>query len=137
MQGVDFNYLVLGINESVNSLAMTDYAKRKNVRWLNDIDCDGIESCLPLIDKLATSVDYLYLSICMDVFPASAAPGVSAPASLGIDPRLVIKLLKYIKQHYGDKVILLDVAEMNPQYDIDARTAKLAARLIATYVADS
>jgi len=52
---------------------------------------------------------------------------------LGISPTLVINTLHFLAQHqntYGYQWRLCDVAEMNPNYDIDSRTAKLAARLI-------
>ena len=61
------------------------------------------------------------------------APGVSAPNALGISVEFVINMLHWIAQsqttfHYNWQ--LADIAEMNPTYDIDSRTAKLAARLI-------
>jgi formiminoglutamase len=78
-------------------------------------------------------IDLLYVTVCLDAFPASAAPGVSAPSALGVDPLLVIRVLRYLaekQQAMQYQWQLCDIAEMNPQFDIDSRTAKLAARLI-------
>jgi formiminoglutamase len=78
-------------------------------------------------------VDELYVTVCLDAFPAHIAPGVSAPSALGISVEFVIQMLRWIAQsqsefHYNWG--LADIAEMNPTCDIDNRTAKLAARLI-------
>jgi formiminoglutamase len=82
---------------------------------------------------MLAEIDELYVTVCLDTFPASIAPGVSAPSSLGISVEFVINMLHWIAQsqsafHYNWQ--LTDIAEMNPNYDIDNRTAKLAARLI-------
>ena len=77
-------------------------------------------------------VDQLYVTICLDAFPASAAPGVSAPSALGIDVLFVIQVLHFLAQQQAAcnyRWALCDIAEMNPAFDIDKRTAKLAARL--------
>jgi formiminoglutamase len=52
---------------------------------------------------------------------------------LGISPQFVINMLHWLAESQSDLSFnwqLADVAEMNPTYDIDNRTAKLAARLI-------
>ena len=78
-------------------------------------------------------VDHLYITVCLDAFPGHLAPGVSAPSSLGISLKFVIECIRWLaqsQQDYGYQWQLADVAEMNPQFDIDNRTAKLAARII-------
>ena len=75
-------------------------------------------------------MDYLYITVCLDVFPASYAPGVSAPAALGVNPNTIVQLLDSLKRQFASKIIAFEVAEMNPTFDIDDRTARLAARLI-------
>ena len=73
-------------------------------------------------------VDWLYVSICLDVLPAAVAPGVSAPAGFGMPLAVLESLLKYLKQ--SGKVRYTDIVELNPKFDIDQRTAKVAARLV-------
>ena len=73
-------------------------------------------------------VDHLYLSIDMDGFSSAFAPGVSAPSPLGFEPKVVFKLLKWILN--SKKVRACDIAELNPSYDQDEQTARLAATLI-------
>ena len=132
-----FHYFVLGINPSVNTSSLFDYANQKNVQWLSDIELGtrSLQSINLQLTQFCTAVDHIYITICLDVFPGQIAPGVSAPASLGINPLTVIQLIQALKQ-FKSKTLMLDIAEMNPLFDIDNRTARLAARLIQEFVAD-
>ena len=80
--------------------------------------------------------DYLYLTIDIDVFPASTAPGVSAPAVRGVPFEIIEPIIFDIltaKNPEGiPKLLLADMAEFNPNFDIDNQTARLAARLAWT-----
>ena len=127
-----FHYACLGVAGSSNTSALFSYAKQTNTRYLLDIDCN-LKAAKQLLKPMLTAVDELYITICLDSFPANIAPGVSAPSALGIPVEFVINMLHWIAQsqttfHYNWQ--LADIAEMNPTYDIDNRTAKLAARLI-------
>ncbi len=130
-----FNYLVLGINPTANTQALFEYAKQKNVRLVEDVDCtlDRLGELERVISAFLNSIDELYLTICLDVFSACHVPGVSAPSAVGVEPVVVIKLLKKLKfmcKQHRVTLRVADVAEMNPEYDQDNRTAKLAARLV-------
>lgn len=131
-QNQPFHYACLGVAESSNTSALFNYAKQTQTRYLLDIDCN-VNAAKQLLETMLAAVDELYITVCLDAFPASVAPGVSAPSALGISVEFVIKMLHWIAQsqstlHYNWQ--LTDIAEMNPYYDIDNRTAKLAARLI-------
>ena len=64
----------------------------------------------------------------MDVFSACSAPGVSAPQPFGISPH---SFLRYFKEAINwEAVETLDIAEVAPKFDIDNRTAKLAANIV-------
>ena len=73
-------------------------------------------------------VDYVYATIDLDGFSSAYAPGVSAPSPMGFSPDIVLESLKIIID--SQKLISLDIAEMNPKYDVDGQTAKLAASLV-------
>ena len=124
-------YLCLGVSRFANTAALFDRARVLGVRWVEDGDCR--EECFPAlrgeIEALLARVDHLYLTVCLDVFPAAAAPGVSAPSALGVAPALVERLLDAVTA--SGKLRVADVAELNPRHDIDGRTARLAARLVA------
>lgn len=70
----------------------------------------------------------IHLSIDLDVLPAAVAPGVSAPASFGVEFALLRAMVSAVAA--TGRVALLDVVELNPAFDVDNRTAKAAARLI-------
>jgi len=54
---------------------------------------------------------------------------VSAPAARGVPLEVVEHLLTWIRNKAGNRLALADIAEYNPAFDIDGRTAKVAARL--------
>ena len=83
--------------------------------------------------EFLANVDCLYLTFCLDVFPAALAPGVSAPAALGVNPQWVMETIAAI----GDLCrecdvnwLMADVAELSPVHDSSNATARLAARLV-------
>lgn len=132
----DFNYACIGIAKTANTQALFDYADAINVRYILDIDCE-LEKIKTLLIPMLESIDSLYVTICLDAFSADIAPGVSAPSSLGICPKLVIRTLHWLANEqttYNFQWRLADIAEMNPKYDIDRRTAKLAARIVSEII---
>ena len=80
------------------------------------------------LNNFMESVDKLYITIDLDGFSSAYAPGVSAASPMGFSPAIVIACLEKILS--SKKVMSLDFAEMNPKYDRDNQTAKLAASLI-------
>jgi formiminoglutamase len=90
---------------------------------------ENLPSIYQRINDLLDGVDVAYLTICIDVFNASIAPGVSASAYNGIfADAAFMHFYKHILKN--EKLVALDVAEVNPSYDIQDRTARLAASLI-------
>lgn len=131
-QNTEFNYACLGVSETANTPALFATAEGLGVHYLRDLECD-LATTQDLLRPFLEGIDHLYLTICLDAFPACAAPGVSAPSNLGIDVRYVIRTIRWLASQQAILKYswrLADVAEMNPNYDIDSRTAKLAARLI-------
>ena len=127
-----FHYACLGVAESANTQALFRYAKQSNTQFLLDLECN-VASAKQLLQPMLSQVDELYITVCLDAFPASVAPGVSAPSALGISVAFVIEILHWLAQsqiplNYNWQ--LIDIAEMNPNFDLNNRTAKLAARLI-------
>ena len=73
-------------------------------------------------------MDHLYLTIDLDGFSSAYAPGVSAPSPLGFSPNIVEKVVELIVG--SGKLISTDIVELNPVFDLDASTARLAGRLV-------
>ncbi len=131
-QGQEFYYACLGVADTANTPALFSFANANKVTYVKDMDCE-VNSDKATLSTFLANVDELYVTICLDVFPAHLAPGVSAPSALGVSPHYVISMLHWLGQQQSVldyRWRLVDVAEMSPEYDIDNRTAKLAARLI-------
>ncbi|AFU97976.1 formimidoylglutamase [Simiduia agarivorans] len=133
-----FHYLVVGANQSANTDALWQFASAQGVQWLDDISAETAPAteCYAVLDRFLAGVDALYITVCMDVFNAAFAPGVSAPAAMGLSPGRFFHLFKHLLKlaHRHQKpVLLLDIAELNPHYDRDHQTAKLAARIVWEY----
>jgi formiminoglutamase len=128
-EGRELNYAVVGISEPNNTRTLFNTADRLGVKYLLDEDCSA-EAVHDFVARFLDSVDVLYLTIDLDVLPASVAPGVSAPAAYGVPLPVISAVCKQVAT--SGKLMHLDVAELNPEFDIDSRTAKVAARLVNT-----
>ena len=128
-KGYPFHYCCLGVSELANTKALFKRADELNVTYLLDTEM-AITELANIQARLSTFMDQcdvIYLTIDLDVLPAGEAPGVSAPAARGVRLEVLEPLIEQIKA--SNKLMLADIAEYNPQYDIDGRTAKDAARL--------
>lgn len=130
--GRELQYAVVGISEPNNTRTLFDTAERLGVKYLLD------EACAPevvetFVADFLAGIDVLYLTIDLDVMPAAVAPGVSAPAAYGVPLPVISAVCKQVAA--SGKLVHLDVAELNPEFDIDGRTAKVAARLVNTLLA--
>ena len=132
----DFHYLCIGVAKHANTKVLFDTADRLQCDYIYDYDLQvaQLPSLIEQVQAFMAKVDVLYVTIDLDVFHASIAPGVSAPAVKGIDLNVFEPLFQAIKQ--TGKIRVFDVAECNPQFDLDNRTAKLAAYLIFNYLFD-
>lgn len=133
-----FQYACLGVSRSSNTLALFNKADELSVLTVEDSDIspDTFNTVRQSLTQFMAKCDHLYLTIDMDVFPASTAPGVSAPATHGVSFPLVEGLIKEILQARDSdgkqKLKLADIAETNPLFDIDNQTSRIAARLVWT-----
>lgn len=128
--GKEFNYLVLGLQEQGNTRKLFNTAAGLGVTYVlaQELQLFRLEELKKQIKEFISKVDVLYLTIDLDVFAAAYAPGVSAPAALGVQPEIVMLLLHDIIA--SGKLLSLDVAELNPSYDLDSRTARLGVSLL-------
>ncbi|QEA12757.1 formimidoylglutamase [Comamonas flocculans] len=122
-------YACLGISLLSNTPALYQRANELDVYWREDTEMQEsqLDARLADIDRLLAEAEHVYLTIDTDVLPASVAPGVSAPAPYGVPLSVVEACLQRVKA--SGKLRLADIAEFNPQYDIDGHTARAVARL--------
>ncbi|WP_278378993.1 formimidoylglutamase [Chryseobacterium arthrosphaerae] len=125
------NSLHIGIQRNSNTLKLFDTAHQYGMKYIlaDELFFENLASIYQRIDDLLNSVDFAYLTICMDVFNASIAPGVSASAYNGIfADATFMHFYRHILKN--KKMVALDVAEVNPSFDLQDRTARLAACLV-------
>jgi formiminoglutamase len=127
--GRELKYAVVGISEPNNTRTLFNTAARLGVDYVLDEDCTA-EATSRFVASFLEQVDALYLTIDLDVLPASVAPGVSAPAAYGVPLPVITAVCRQVAA--SGKLLHLDVAELNPEFDVDSRTAKVAARLLNT-----
>ncbi|KRE35788.1 formimidoylglutamase [Janibacter sp. Soil728] len=126
--GVDMRYAVVGISRTSNTGVLFETAESIGARWLLDDDSQEVGAAVGFVRGFLDELDEVYLTIDLDVLPAAVAPGVSAPAALGVPPFVIQAVCDVVVD--SGKLIHLDVTELNPGLDVDQRTAKVAARLI-------
>lgn len=126
-----FEYCCIGIQKFGNTPSLFKRADELNVRYLSAEElCEqNLKTHISFLNQFMLQVDHLYLTLCLDVFAECFAPGVSAPQAMGLSPKQIMPLLKYIMQ--SGKVISFDIAELSPPLDPDKKTARLAALIIA------
>lgn len=127
--GRELRYAVVGISEPNNTRALFDTADALGVQYLLDEDCTA-DRTEAFVAGFLAEIDVLYLTIDLDVLPAAVAPGVSAPAAYGVPLPVISAACRQVAA--SGKLLHLDVAELNPEFDIDGRTARVAARLLNT-----
>jgi formiminoglutamase len=99
------------------------------VKYKLDIDLDPwlLASAFDAIQKFVEAVDFIHLSIDLDVLPAADMPAVSSPALRGVPIASVEAILGTVLN--TGKVAVTELVELNPSLDIDNRGARAAARL--------
>lgn len=113
-----FHYAVLGAQKASNTRELFEEAQDWGVELFDLGDRAA--------DTFIAKHDELYLSVDLDAFDMSFAPGVSAPCIGGLVPQQCFPSLK----RWARKAIAFDVAELSPPNDVADQTARLAARLI-------
>ncbi|MDN3453318.1 MULTISPECIES: formimidoylglutamase [unclassified Psychrobacter] len=133
-QGQPFHYCCIGVSRFSNTAALFDRAEQLGVQVISDEDChyQPWDTLAEQVKSFIDQVDIVYLTIDMDCLPSSVVPGVSAPAAFGIELGFVERMVKTIMA--SGKVKMADIAEINPTFDIDSRSCKVAARLLAIIV---
>ncbi|WP_285269454.1 formimidoylglutamase [Kaistella rhinocerotis] len=126
----ELNSLHMGIQKNSNTLKLFDTAHQFGMQYIlaDELYFENLPKLYEQLDAFMSAVDILYLTVCMDTFNAAIAPGVSAASHNGIFADAAFMHL-YRRILDSVKLRALDVAEVNPGYDQDNRTARLAASL--------
>lgn len=127
----EIHSLHIGIQKNSNTKHLFDTADQLGMKYIlaDEIYSQSIPNLMFTINAFLDEADVVYVTVCMDVFNAAIAPGVSAPAYNGIfADHSFMQIFRHILSQPKTKA--LDVAEVNPDFDIQERTARLAASLV-------
>ncbi|MEK4254680.1 formimidoylglutamase [Ureibacillus sp. FSL K6-2830] len=123
------SYCVIGIQQYGNTLELFERAKEFRVTTILEQQIrENMNQALNEIDSFINQNEVILLTLCMDVINAAEAPGVSAPSPFGLNAVEVRKIIQHVLQ--SPKVASFDICEVNPTFDLNGQTAKLAAYFV-------
>lgn len=111
--------------------------EEENVRFfdMKEIKQHGMKNILKEAIKIAnTNTQGFGISICLDSFDSSEAPGVGSPEPNGLFLAEVKPLLKETFSHSQLKA--LEIAEFNPYLDKNNKTAHIVLEILQQIIAD-
>jgi formiminoglutamase len=127
---------MIGIRRFANSRYYLDWACDQGIRLstVEDVQERGAATVArEALDAVAADADAVYLSVDIDAADAAFAPGVSASAVGGLTSREMIDVVRTVAAH--PRLLAADIMEVSPPFDDQARTARLAARLLMEVLA--
>ncbi|WP_042144008.1 formimidoylglutamase [Paucisalibacillus sp. EB02] len=125
----------IGIRDFTNAKSYHEYAKKNKVTvyTMGDVQEKGIESILKYeIEKLAKRVDYIYLSVDMDVLDQAYAPGCPAIGPGGMASMTLLQGIHIASQY--DSVKAMDIVEIDPTIDFRNMTSRVAAYVLLEFM---
>lgn len=122
------SYTVFGLARHASSRSHVQYLSDRECRWIwNDhATTDAFDGILS-----DASGDTM-VSFDLDAFDESSVPGVSAPNPDGLDPSFGFHAAHVAGR--SPRVTSIDVCELNPDFDVDNRSARFAAMLVWFFV---
>lgn len=128
--GEQFRYSVLGVSPPDNTRFLFDSAREMGAHVTTDDQLSGLSpaGAADLALQLVDDAPHIHLTIDLDVLSAAVAPGVSSPAAVGVPLSHIRAICKALAR--SGRLSLVDVVELNPELDVDKRTARVAARLV-------
>ena len=125
----NFHYCAIGIRPESNHKGLITTAQDLGVKIIEQKQCKlaNLQAVKQQLNSFIEKLDAIYLTIDLDGFSSAIAPGVSAPHPIGLSYSFVKEMVQFIQK--SNKLISVDFAELNPKYDIENSTAKLAASL--------
>ena len=124
----------IGLHSNLNTKADIDFLHQQAVHIvpLAHVQKDGMELYLSRALRRATTGSPAFVSFDIDGCAEAYAPAVSAPSADGFTPRQAVEAAFLAGQN--EAVRLFEVVELNPLYDRDNQTARLAATIITAFL---
>ena len=130
------NFAEYGTQEFVNSRAHLDYVAESGAQIysLTQIHSQkNSETFARAYRRISAETQGVYVSFDVDSVRSSEAPGVSSPTPTGLTAEELLECA-YIAGSQ-ESTAMVDVCEFNPKFDLDGHTARLAAMVIANFLA--
>jgi formiminoglutamase len=129
------NLVQIGIRDYSNAKKYHDYAKEKGIAvyTMRDVEQEGIISIVKKeLERLSQQVDFIYLSVDMDVVDQAFAPGCPAIGPGGLTSRELLSSISEAARH--PKVKAMDIVEIDPSKDVRDMTSRLAAHSMLRFM---
>ncbi|MCI5072027.1 formimidoylglutamase [bacterium] len=124
------HYHPFGLQKASNNAQLVEWMQDQNVdaHWLEYMPTDTQQ--LKKFSQLITAMNTVpwHFNIDLDAFAACHAPGVSAQASFGLSPQILLDFAPY--NLALNSLQSMGIYELAPKYDTYNRTAKLAAKIV-------
>ena len=129
------NFVELGIQSYVNAGSHVRWLVAQGARiiTLDEIRAAGLQAQLAAALRIATAgARPLYATLDIDGVRASEAPGVSAPLPDGFTGAELLEIAMTLGRR--PEIVALDIVEVNPRFDRDNMTARLAAHAVVRFI---
>ncbi|NNN13160.1 MAG: formimidoylglutamase [Acidimicrobiaceae bacterium] len=123
---IAFNYICLGVSEVANTGVLFQRADQWGVEYVLDREMQNYDDSL--ISEILGRFDLIYLSVDFDVLPPWSMGAVSAPSTMGVPLHVVDGIIETLVA--SQKVMAIDFAEFNPNFDRESLFARSASRLV-------
>ncbi len=133
LKGKDF--VEYGIQEFVNSREHLSFVRVSGaqVYTLTQIRSQSNAEAFMKAYRTATlTAESAYVSFDVDSVRSSDAPGVSAPTPSGLTAEEILECAYLAGSE--PETAMIDICEVNPRFDLDGHTSKLAALIIANFL---
>lgn len=127
------NFYEMAIKPILNEDTYIKYLKDKNVNihTISDLRNYGIENLFSGILGKNKS-EAIFWGIDMDSVRSSDAPGVSAPYPVGLSSEELCHIGEIAGSDPRSRI--LEISEVNPEYDTDNQTSRLAAMVVMHFI---
>jgi formiminoglutamase len=131
--GHEIDFAEIGLQGQCNSAAHYEWAQRKNARMISieEMNSSGEPFVTCVLKMLGTWIERrrpVFLSVDIDGFTSSAAPGCSQSWATGFTPADFFALWQVLVRRLDVRGV--GVYEVSPPLDHDDRTSKLAAQIL-------
>lgn len=124
----------IGLHSNLNTKQDIDFLHQQDAHIvpLAHLQKDGMELYMTRALSRATKTGPAFVSFDLDGCAEAYAPAVSAPSADGFTPRQAVEAAFLAGRK--EEVRLFEVVELNPLFDRDNQTARLAATIVTAFL---